>query len=388
MDVNLAQRSDRDEFVFLPSANDQNLSGTSIEFPSVYDPARVPLNHINNLIVAMTVEHRTTAYLRNHHEHRNAEAAGSRADKFIRRAYKREVSLMDRFHTDWRDWTDARMQNLAGTCPVGADAQVGWHGSAFVGMAGRISPATYNRFMCGRYQRRSDKQRIAEAFAIGNLDGLVLELTPDHNVAPQTIQPVIVWDERFGTRTLHMMFWRFLPRYVTDPKQFKLSTINAKSETLLSNKMWQESFLKRRCLVPVDTFLEWRKEGKRRLPYVFAMKDDQPFALGGVWRHWRSPDRKNDMDTFAIITVEPNELVAETTGHDRMPLIVARKDWQRWLELGNPERPPVDLLRPFDADQMKAWRVGERINNVKNNDPALSEPVRDEEDGQLGMFGD
>ena len=255
-------------------------------------------------------------------------------------------------------------------------------------MAGRISPGTYNRFMCGRYQRRSDKQRIAEAFAIGNLDGLVLELTPDHNVAPQTIQPVIVWDERFGTRTLHMMFWRFLPRYVTDPKQFKLSTINAKSETLLSNKMWQDSFLKRRCLVPVDTFLEWRKEGKRRLPYVFAMKDDQPFALGGVWRHWRSPDRKNDMDTFAIITVEPNELVAETTGHDRMPLIVARKDWQRWLELGNPERPPVDLLRSFDADQMKASRVGERINNVKNNDAALSEPVRDEEDGQLGIFGD
>jgi putative SOS response-associated peptidase YedK len=185
-----------------------------------------------------------------------------------------------------------------------------------------------------------------------------------------------------------MMFWRFLPRYVTDPKQFKLSTINAKSETLLSNKMWQDSFLKRRCLVPVDTFLEWRKEGKRRLPYVFAMKDDQPFALGGVWRHWRSPDRKNDMDTFAIITVEPNELVAETTGHDRMPLIVVRKDWQRWLELGNPERPPVDLLRSFDADQMKASRVGERINNVKNNDAALSEPVRDEEDGQLGIFGD
>ena len=110
VDVNLTQRSDRDEFVFLTSANDQNVSGTSIEFPSVYDPARVPLNHINNLIVAMTVEHRTTAYLRNHHEHRNAEAAGSRADKFIRRAYKREVSLMDRFHTDWRDRMDARMQ--------------------------------------------------------------------------------------------------------------------------------------------------------------------------------------------------------------------------------------------------------------------------------------
>jgi putative SOS response-associated peptidase YedK len=53
--------------------------------------------------------------------------------------------------------------------------------------------------VCGRYQRRSDKQRIAEAFALGNVDGLALELTPDYNVAPQTTQPVIVWDEGYGS---------------------------------------------------------------------------------------------------------------------------------------------------------------------------------------------
>ena len=154
----------------------------------------------------------------------------------------------------------------------------------------------------------------------------------------------------------------------------------------MSNKMWQDSFLKRRCLVPVDTFLEWRKDGKRRLPYVFAMKDDSMFALGGVWRHWRSPDRKHDMDTFAIITVEPNELVAETTGHDRMPLIVAKRDWQRWLEPGEPQTPPVALLRSFDSDQMKAWRADERINNVKNTGPELGEPLKGDGNEQPGMF--
>ena len=67
--------------------------------------------------------------------------------------------------------------------------------------------------MCGRYQRRSDKQRIAEAFDLGNVDGFALELAPDYNVAPQTMQPVSVWDENEGTRTLHMMLWCSLPRY-------------------------------------------------------------------------------------------------------------------------------------------------------------------------------
>jgi len=240
--------------------------------------------------------------------------------------------------------------------------------------------------VCGRYQRRSDKQRIADAFALGNVDGLAIELAPDYNVAPQTMHPVIVWDQEFGTRTLHMMFWRFLPRYVAHPMQFKLSTINAKSETLMSNNVWRDSFLGRRCLVPVDTFIEWRKDGKRRIPWMFAMKDDQPFGLGGVWRRWRSPDRKSDMDTFAIITVEPNELVADATKHDRMPLIVAKRDWQRWLEPSNPDQPLVDLLRPFDSELMKAWRADEKINNVKSTGPELGLPLKKDDDKQLGMF--
>ena len=76
------------------------------------------------------------------------------------------------------------------------------------------------------------------------------------------------------------------------------------------------------------------------------------------------------------------------TGHDRMPLIVERSNWQRWLEPGDPDRPPVDLVRPFDSDRMKAWRVDQRINNVRNNDPALIEPVQEDWGDQQSMFGE
>lgn len=187
-------------------------------------------------------------------------------------------------------------------------------------------------------------------------------------------------------RTLHMMFWRYLPPFVTDPKKFKLNTINAKSEGLLKDSIRQDSFLKRRCLVPADTFVEWQTEGKQKLPWIFAMRDDQPFALGGVWRHWRSRDGKSAMHTFAVITVEPNELVAETTHHNRMPLIVKRSDWQRWLEPSIPGQPPLDLLRPFDAELMKAWRADTAINNVRNVGPELRTPLKEDDQEQMGMF--
>ncbi len=72
-------------------------------------------------------------------------------------------------------------------------------------------------------------------------------------------------------------------RDVTDPKKFKLDTINAKGETLLDSNTWRYAFLHHRCLVPVDSFIEWKRmDPKTKLPWMFAMKDDELFALAGV----------------------------------------------------------------------------------------------------------
>ena len=88
-------------------------------------------------------------------------------------------------------------------------------------------------------------------------------------------------------RTLSMMFWKFLPPYVTDPKKMSFDTILARGDRLLKSNMWRESFLKRRCLIPVDSFIEWeRPDPQTKLPWMFAMKDDELFALAAVWRHW------------------------------------------------------------------------------------------------------
>ena len=255
--------------------------------------------------------------------------------------------------------------------------------------------------MCGRYQRRSDKQRIAEAFQLGTLDDLDLSvelgLAPTYNAAPGTMQPVIFWDDDLGMRAVRMMYWRFLPPFCTDPKKLKLDTIHASAEKLLSSSLWKKSFLYRRCLIPADSFVEWKRvSAKIRLPFLFALKADEPLGIAGIWQHWRSPDGKTELDTFAVVTVEPNEIVHDFTDHHRMPLLIKKSDYGRWLQGGDVEQPPVDLLRPFDSDKMKAWQVGTQINSVRNDDASLIEPIgptdegRDPESipngGQLEMF--
>jgi putative SOS response-associated peptidase YedK len=72
-------------------------------------------------------------------------------------------------------------------------------------------------------------------------------------------------------------------------------------------------------------------------------------------------------------------------------LLIKRADYERWLRDENVEQPPVDLLRPFDSDEMKAWQVSTRMNSVRNNDPSLIEPCKEpeagSETGQMEMFG-
>lgn len=133
--------------------------------------------------------------------------------------------------------------------------------------------------------------------------------------------------------------------------------------------MWRRGLQKRRCLVPADAFYEWQKlDAKTKQPYAFAMKSGDPFAFAGLWERWMAPDGK-PLDSFAIITTDPNEVTAKV--HTRMPVIVEPQDFARWLNVEEEARPPVDLLRPYDANAMKAWKVTSAVGNVRNNDPSL-----------------
>ncbi|MDQ1450928.1 MAG: hypothetical protein QOK38_794 [Acidobacteriaceae bacterium] len=102
------------------------------------------------------------------------------------------------------------------------------------------------------------------------------------------------------------------------------------------------------------------------------MKDGQPYALAGLWERWKDPLAGTELLTFTVITTDPNEVVQPM--YDRMPVIIPEKDYDRWLKT-DPGRPPIDLLRPFDADKMTAWKVDKAVGNVKNDSPELIEPA-------------
>ena len=122
--------------------------------------------------------------------------------------------------------------------------------------------------------------------------------------------------------------------------------------------------------MPADAFYEWeRLDSKSKRPFAFALRSGEPYAFAGLWESWRPKDG-DPLETFTILTTDPNEVMVI---HNRMPVILEPKDYDRWLDPGDPARPPVDLLRPYPAERMCAWPVSERVGNVRNNDPGLLE---------------
>ena len=95
-----------------------------------------------------------------------------------------------------------------------------------------------------------------------------------------------------------------------------------------------------------------------------------PFAIGGLWENWRHPQSSEWIRTVAIVTVPSNELVARI--HDRMPLILPKAAYERWL---GQEADPHDLLMPFPADLMAMWPVSNRVNKPENDDASLLDPA-------------
>ena len=228
--------------------------------------------------------------------------------------------------------------------------------------------------MCGRYGRRADKQRIAEWMQTHNTN--VFDdsyFAPSYNVAPQSLQPVVRLDIETGQRELTVMRWGVVPFWAKDSK-ISYSTINAKSETVATSPAFREAMKRRRCLVPAEWFYEWQKiDAKTKQPYAVGLRDGSLFAFAGLWETWKDKTKDQVLETYTVLTTDPNELMEPI--HNRMPVILAQKDYQRWLEPGEETHLPVDLLKPYPAEEMKVWKVGSAVGNVRNNAPELIVPI-------------
>lgn len=223
--------------------------------------------------------------------------------------------------------------------------------------------------MCGRYRLSRRKQLIEEYFGSVS-EGVDWE--PRYNVVPTQSVPVIRQNATKPVRELSLMRWGLVPSWAKDAS-VAASMINARSETARTKPAFSEAIRKRRCLIPADGFYEWKRTGSSKQPYCFELSQGKLFAFAGLWDSWRDP-AGGWLTSCSILTTTPNAVTSPV--HDRMPVILDIASYDLWLDPGFRNVDGVcELLKPSDADQMRAYPVGNRINNVTNDDEECARPV-------------
>jgi putative SOS response-associated peptidase YedK len=227
--------------------------------------------------------------------------------------------------------------------------------------------------MCGRARLASDYSEIRIQLELGD-QFAAPNLRPTWNLAPTQTSLVVVHDPA-GGRTPLMARWSLLPFWSREEK-LPWATFNAKAEGIESKPAFREPFRKRRCLVPVDGFYEWKKldpKGKEKQPWAIGRADGRIMTLAGLWDRWSSPAGET-IHSFTVITTTANEVMRGI--HDRMPVILEPDAWPRWLGETPAALDEVQaLLVPCPDSVLKLWPVGRAVGNTRNDGPELAEPV-------------
>lgn len=231
--------------------------------------------------------------------------------------------------------------------------------------------------MCGRYAIAYNSEELPSHFKSFGLEVHPKVNKNDHfdrsfNVAPTTSGAVL----RAKDRELRYMKWGLVPNWTKDVKGFNTyRTFNARVENLQESKMWMACCNRKRCVIPVSGYYEWKTKGKQKTPYYVVRKDGKLLFLAGLYDYLES----EDLWTYTIITGNaPEEL---KWLHHRMPVVLepGTEAWDNWMDSNKTQWTQKELnellAAHYDDEILQVYQVSTAVNKVGNNSQELVKPI-------------
>ena len=209
--------------------------------------------------------------------------------------------------------------------------------------------------MCNRFRSIKEWSQIPRQLHSG--PRVNFEFNP--NVAPTETVPVLIAGNG-------LVIARFGINRISAGGKPRPPLLNARTDGIRKGQ-FRTHLKKQRCVIPADGFYEWREEDGKQ-PYYLSRKNGKPLMLAGIWEEAEYKDDKRI--AFAILTEEPNELVASY--HDRMPLVLADDKVALWLDLSQESPLERDLL--LDLKEFTVRPMDRAMNNARQKDLAAFDP--------------
>lgn len=221
--------------------------------------------------------------------------------------------------------------------------------------------------MCGRITQDLNLKMLFDRYGLSHATP-ALNLAPRYNGCPT--QEFVAIRRDGEERTLAKLRWGLVPGWAKDLK-LGAKMINARSETVHEKPAFRSAFRRRRCVVPVNGWFEWRRENGEKQPYWLRPAGAEVFSLAGLWERWEKGDEP--VETFTVLTTEASPLLADI--HHRQPVIVEHAALDEWLDPSTQSERLLALAGAANEGPFERRAVSTRVNSVRNDDPELLAPL-------------
>jgi putative SOS response-associated peptidase YedK len=227
--------------------------------------------------------------------------------------------------------------------------------------------------MCGRYVQVLPIDELAHFLEARVAEGVEERYRPSYNVPPTRAVPAVLEEE--GSRVLELFRWGLIP-YWAKPGEFRANTINARVESVAVKPSFRNAFRRRRVLVPANAYYEWSTLTGGKRPFLFERADGEPLVFAGIWEAWRDPTRREEAETLRSLAIITTPASPDIEIHDRMPAILERDAWERWIDPSLEDREELEaMLAPAPVGTLVHHEVSREVNYVRNDTPALIEAL-------------
>ncbi len=192
--------------------------------------------------------------------------------------------------------------------------------------------------MCGMYYVNQKYKKAMEALA-DETDAKIRSFQADRDIHPTDHAPILIRKE--DNILLTGRKWGF------PGPQGKGMIFNARAESVLEKRMFQNGVRYHRAVIPATHFYEWNANREKN---IFSREDEKPLLLAGFY------DLMANEERFVILTTQANASMVKV--HDRMPLILEEEQVADWIM--EPEcteeilkQVPVLLKREAMYEQMR-----------------------------------
>lgn len=195
--------------------------------------------------------------------------------------------------------------------------------------------------------------------------GIDLKLPSAVNLAPT--EPVPLVRELAGARQVGPARWWLTPSWAREVDQ-KYAMFNARSETLAHSRAFRQPFRSRRGIVPMSSFIEWRKEGQAKQPWLVT-NEQQALAVAALWDVWQGAGEALLSCTLVTTAAAP----AFAPWHRRMPVMLVAGEYERWLDCSRSIDPQDPLFRSELKQALRLQALPGAVGNARNKHPEVLE---------------